>query len=220
AIVAALDYRRRTGKGQYIDAAQAESAFPLLTPVILAYQANGIEPVRMGNRSEFAAPHGVYRCRGEKSWCVITVLNDAQWEGFCRAAGMPDWAKSPKFATLLGRLSNVDELDQLVESWTSQHDPYEVMRVMLSERVPAGVVKSGRELDEDPQLKSRGLFWKIDTPEIGEFSYTGMPFKLSVTPYSVSRAPRLGEHNEYFYTKVLGLTDEEFVTYMANGVFE
>jgi crotonobetainyl-CoA:carnitine CoA-transferase CaiB-like acyl-CoA transferase len=82
------------------------------------------------------------------------------------------------------------------------------------------VVQSGQDLDKDPQVAGRGLFWKLETPEIGAFSYTGMPFKLSLTPYEVKRAPKLGEDNESFYIKTLGLTDEEFVQYMADGVFE
>jgi benzylsuccinate CoA-transferase BbsF subunit len=220
AIVAALDYRARTGKGQYLDAAQAESAFPLLTPVILEYQANGHEAERMGNRSSSAAPHGLYRCQGENRWCTITVMNDEQWEKFCQVIGKPDWVSSPKFGTLLGRLKNVDELDRLVESWTLQHTPEAVMKMMQAAGVPAGVVQSGQDLDKDPQVAGRGLFWKLETPEIGAFSYTGMPFKLSLTPYEVKRAPKLGEDNESFYIKTLGLTDEEFVQYMADGVFE
>lgn len=220
AIVAALDYRARTGKGQYIDAAQAESAFPLLTPIILEYQANNVEAERMGNRSLSAAPHGVYRCQGDNCWCTITITNDEQWMRFSQVLGNPDWALSSEYATLLGRLKNINKLDQLVESWTSQHKPETVMKILQAADIPAGVVQSGQDLDKDPQVAHRGLFWKLETPEVGVFSYTGMPFKLSRTPYEVNRAPKLGEDNEEFYIKTLGLTDDEFVKYMADGVFE
>jgi benzylsuccinate CoA-transferase BbsF subunit len=220
AIVSALDYRRRTGKGQYIDAAQAESAFPLLTPVVLQYQANGVEAERMGNRSTCAAPHGVYKCKGTDRWCTITVFNDQQWRGFCQAIGSPDWCRSERFATLLGRLHSIDELDRLVEEWTMQRTPEEVMDLLQAAGVPAGVVQGGQDLDGDPHLRHRQFYWKLEDHEFGAFTYMGMPAKLSRTPYEMRRAPRLGEHNEQFYIGVLGMSDEEFVSYMAEGVFE
>jgi len=174
----------------------------------------------MGNRSTCAAPHGVYTCKGKSRWCTIAVSTDREWEGFCRAIGAPGWCRSEQFTTLLGRLKNVDALDRMVEEWTLQHAPEEVMALLQQEGVPAGVVQSGQDLDGDPQVRHRGLYWKLDNPEFGAFTYTGMPTKLSKTPYEMRRAPRLGEHNERFYTQMLGMSDEEFVAYMAEGVFE
>lgn len=220
ALVGALDYRRRTGKGQYLDAAQAESAFPLLTPTYLQYQANGREPARIGNRCEYAAPHGVYRCKGDNQWCAVTVFTDDEWQAFGKALGQPAWTRAPEYATVLGRLGAVDKLDRQVEEWTLQHSPQEVMDLLQKAGVAAGVVQGGRELDEDPQLKHRGLHWKLEQPEIGSFTYTGQPIKMSRTPYEMKRSPRLGEDNEYFYTRVLGYNDEQFVELLADGVFE
>jgi len=220
AIVAALDYRRKTGKGQYIDAAQMESAVPFLTPLLLQYDAEGKEAERMGNRSTYAAPHGVYRCKGDDRWCAITVFNDEEWEQFCQAIGKPAWAESTEFATLMGRLNNLDKLDRLVEEWTMNHSPEEVVSLMQGAGVAAGAVQSGQDLDSDPQLKHRHFYWEFDHPEIGNFTYSGMPAKLSKTPYEMRRAPMLGEHNEYVYTQLLGMSDEEFVQLMADGVFE
>jgi benzylsuccinate CoA-transferase BbsF subunit len=220
AIVAALDYRRKTGKGQFIDAAQMESAIPLLGPVLLQYEANGEEAGRTGNRSSYAAPHGVYRCKGENRWCAITVFSDEEWGNFCQVIGKPTWTESPEFATLLGRLENVDELDRLVEEWTLDHSPEEVLNLMQGVGVAAGVVQSGKDLDGDPQLKHRHFYWDFDQPEIGKFTYSGLPAQLSKTPYAMKPAPMLGEHNEYVYTQLLGMSDEEFIDLMADGVFE
>jgi len=220
AIVAALDYRRKTGKGQYIDAAQMESAIPLLTPLLLQYEADGKEAERMGNRSTYAAPHGVYRCKGDNRWCAITVFNDEEWGKFCQAIGKPAWTESTEFTTLMGRLKNVDKLDRLVEEWTMNHSPEDVASLMQSVGVAAGVVQGGQDLDSDPQLKHRHFYWKLEHPEVGNFTYSGMPSRLSKTPYETKRAPMLGEHNEYVYTQLLGMSDEEFVELMADGVFE
>jgi len=220
AIVSALDYRRRTGSGQYIDAAQAETAIPLLTPVLLEYEANGKEAERRGNRSTYAAPHGVYRCKGDERWCAITVFTDEEWQKFCQAIGNPPWSQEPEFTTLMGRLENVDRLDRLVEEWTINHTPEEVMRLMQDAGVTAGVVQGGQDLSNDPQLKYRHFYWEFDHPEIGNFTYSGMPARLSKTPYQMRRAPMLGEHNEYVYTQLLGMSDEEFVQLIADGVFD
>lgn len=221
AIVAALDYKRRTGKGQYLDAAQLESTVHLLTPALLEYDVNRREAGRMGNRCGYAAPHGVYRCKGDERWCAITVFNDEEWERFCQAIGKPAWAESPEFATVNGRLENEDKLDRLVEEWTINHSPEEVMSLMQSAGVAAGVVQNDQDLDNDPQLKHRHYYWKLDHPNnIGSFSYSGMPAKLSQTPYEVRRAPMLGEHNEEFFTQILGISGEEFVRLTAEGVFE
>ena len=220
AIVAALDYRRRTGKGQYIDAAQLETVIPFLTPLLLEYETNGKEPARLGNKSTYAAPQGVYRCKGEERWCAITVFTDEEWDNFCQVIGNPPWSQEPEFSTLVRRLKNVDRLDRLVEEWTINHSPEEVMGWMQNAGIAAGVVQSGQDMSNDPQLEYRQFYWWFDHPEIGDFIYGGMPVKLSKTHYELRRAPMLGEHNEYVYTQLLGISDEEFVQLMADGVFE
>ena len=220
ALVAALDYRRKTGKGQYIDAAQMESAVPLLTPVLLESQANKREAVRLGNRSTYAAPHGVYPCKGSNQWCVITVFTDEEWQNLCQVMGKPASAQLPEFATLLARQRSVDKLDSLVEEWTKNHSPEEVMNLLQKVGVPAAMVKSGEDLDKDPQLSYRNYYWKLDHPEVGGFTYTGMPAQMSKTPYEIRRAPTLGEHTEQICTQFLGMSDEEFVGYLTDGVLE
>jgi crotonobetainyl-CoA:carnitine CoA-transferase CaiB-like acyl-CoA transferase len=221
AIVAALDYRRRTGKGQYIDASQFECAVHLLSPVLLEYEVNGREAQRIGNRSTYAAPHGVYRCKGDDRWCAITVFNDEEWDKFCQAIGSPVWTKNPEFSTLRDRLENQDKLDRLVEEWTINHSPEEAMKIMQVAGVAAGVVQSGQDLGNDPQLKRRQFYWKLEHPsDIGNFTYSGMPARLSKTPYEMRRAPMLGEHNEHVCTQLLGMPDEEFIQLMGDGVFD
>ncbi|MFC2020114.1 CaiB/BaiF CoA transferase family protein [Chloroflexota bacterium] len=220
AIMGALEYRRRTGKGQRIDAAQLETAVPFLTPLLLDYQANGREVKRIGNRSTYAAPHGVYKCKGEERWVAITVFTDEQWQGFTRAIGSPAWSQDPELATLLGRLKQVDKLDKLVEEWTISRSPQEVMDAMQQAGVPAGAAWDGEGVDNDPQLKHRHFYWDLDHPEFGTFSFSGMPVKLSKTPYDITFAPGLGEHNEYVYTKILGMSDEEFVELLVDRAFE
>jgi len=220
AIVAALDHRRRTGRGQYIDAAQVESTIPLLTPILLEYQVNGREATRMGNRSTYAAPHSVYRCKGDERWCAITVFTDEEWQRFGQVIGSPAWTRDPEFATLTDRLKNVDKLDRLVEEWTVNYPPEEVMTLMQNAGVAAGVVQGGPDLGRDPQLRHRQFYCKLDHPGMGDFTYGGLPAQFSETPYEIRRAPFLGEHNEEVYLSKLGMSAEEFARLTAEGVFE
>ena len=81
ALVAALEYRRRTGKGVYIDQSQHETVLQWVSPVILDYFVNNRETRAHGNRIAYAAPHGIYRCKGDDRWCAIAVFTDAEWAG-------------------------------------------------------------------------------------------------------------------------------------------
>jgi len=220
ALITALDYRRRTGKGQYIDAAQMETVLPLLAPVLLQYQTNGVADSRIGNRTAHAAPHGVYRCRGDERWCAITVFDDAEWRRFCDAIDQPDWTNESRFGTRLSRHNNEDALDALVETWTSRHTPEEVTQLMQEAGIAAGTVKGARELDTDPQLMHRGFYHRLHHPDIGEFTYNGQPVGMSRTPYEIRRAPTLGEHNEEILMDRLGMSKTEYTGLVADGVLD
>jgi benzylsuccinate CoA-transferase BbsF subunit len=221
AIMAALEYRRRTGKGQYIDLSQHEVAVQHLAPALLDYTVNGREGGRIGNHHPYAAPHGAYRCQGNDRWCTIAVFTDDEWEAFCKVIGKPAWTGAPKFTTLLARKENEGELDRLVENWTVNFSPEEVMNKMQAAGVAAGVVQSGKDLIEDPQLKHRHHFWYLNHPEMGLCAYDGPPFKLSETPAELRMpAPCLGEHTEYVCTQILGMSDQEFIGLLTEGVFE
>jgi crotonobetainyl-CoA:carnitine CoA-transferase CaiB-like acyl-CoA transferase len=221
AIMAALEYRRRTGKGQYIDLSQLEVGVQYLAPALLNYTVNRCEGGRIGNHHPEAAPHGAYRCQGEDRWCAVAVFKDEEWQAFCNVLGNPAWTRDSKFATGRSRKANEEELDQRVESWTSTLPPEEVMRRMQEAGIAAGVVQNGKDLIEDPQLRYRHHFWYLNHPEMGTCAYDGPPFKLSETPAELSMpAPCLGEHTEYVCTQILGMSDEEFVELLAEGVFE
>ena len=221
-ILAALDYRRRTGKGQHIDLAQCEIGIYFNAPLVLDYVVNNRLGQSHGNRSPDAAPHGAYRCQGDDRWCAIAVSTDEEWKSFCKVIGNPAWTQDPKFATLLGRKENEDELNRLVEEWTVNHSAEEVMSLMQAAGVAAGVVQNGEDLFNNPQLKHLQYFWWLYYPGIEKEFPTQLPFvRLSKTPAEVRKPrPMLGEHNDYVYTQLLGMSDEEFIELMAEGVFE
>jgi len=210
ALLGALEYRHRTGGGQHIDLSQVEAMSGLLGSAFLEYAVSGKTPEPAGNRSGEAAPHGVYRCRGDDRWCAIAVFNDEEWEGFKQALGSPSWTQDIRFSTLSARLENVDELDRLVEEWTGQHTAEEVMTLLQSHGVAAGVVQDASDLAGDPQLRARDFFVELDHLKSGRTVSDATPIKLSDTPAGYNRAaPSAGQDNDYVYGKLLGISEDE-----------
>ena len=222
ALIAALLHRKKTGEGQYIELSQLECSVQFLAPPIMDYMINGRILGRMGNRSTYAAPHGVYRCRGEgEKWCAIAVCSDEEWRHFCSAIGNPRWTKEPRFATFMGRKENEDELEALVEEWTANYTPSEVMNKMQAAHVAAGVVASGEDLVADPQLNYRGTHIIQEHPEIGPHIYHPPPYRFSKTPHELTMpAPCLGQHNEYVLKEILKLSDDEVADLLIAGALE
>jgi benzylsuccinate CoA-transferase BbsF subunit len=222
ALIAALIHRKKTGKGQYIELSQLECSAQFLAPPIMDYMINGRILARMGNRSVYAAPHGVYHCQGEgEKWCAIAVCTDEEWRNFCDAIGNPEWTKDSRFATFMGRKENEGELDKFVEEWTVNYTPQEVMRRMQEAGVPAGVVESGEDLVADPQLNHRGTHIILEHPEIGPHTYHPPPYRFSKTPHKLTMpAPCLGQHNEYVLKEILGMSDDEVADLLIAGALE
>ncbi len=220
ALMAALDYRRRTGKGQVLDIAQLETAIHFLSPQMLDYTVNGRIGSREGNRCPYACPHGVFPCRDEDSWCAIAVSTDDEWHSFKQVVDKP-WIEDIKFSTLLDRKRNEGELDRLISEWTVGFTAERLMALMQNAGVLAGVVKSAEDIVNDPELKHRNSFWKMEHKIIGPLTHLGRPFTLSKTPAQPRMpAPCLGEHTEYVCTRLLGMPDEEFVELVASGAFD
>jgi benzylsuccinate CoA-transferase BbsF subunit len=220
-LIAALDYRRRTGKGQLLDMSQFEAGVNFLAPLMLDYFVNHRVAGRVGNCCPYAAPHNVYRCQGQDRWCAIAVFSDEEWQSFIRAIGNPLKAQDKKFSTLLGRKKHELELDRLVEGWTINHTAEEVMELLQEAGVAAGIVETNQDLFQDPQLRYRNHFWNMNHREIGQFPYLGQAGALSETPAEMRMpSPCLGEHNEYVCKEILGMSEAEFDQLLIEGVFE
>ncbi len=221
AMVAALDYRRRTGKGQCIDQSQIESSINYLAPLVLDYSANKRSLSLTGNKCTYAAPHGVYKCKGNERWVAIEVFTDEEWRSFCKVIGDPEWTRDSRFSTITGRVENSDELDKLVEGWTIKHTPEKIMTLMQNAGVGAGVVSDARDIYEDPQLKYYNYFREVEHPLIGKVNYAHPPaFKLSDVESEVGRSTILGEHNEYVCKEILGYSDDAYKNLTRDKVFE
>lgn len=221
AILAALDHRDRTGEGQHIDLAQYESGLQFLIPLLLDYKANGRVRSRDGNRDPVAVPHGAYPCKGEDSWCVLSVFSDAEWQTLCTVSGDPAWAEEKRFATVTDRKDNEDELDRRLGEWTAQFTARELTVKLQTAGLRAGIVNTMSDIYTDPQLTHRDQWIELEHPEIGKMHYQRPPFILTKTPPGPSkRDPLLGEDNGYFYMEALGLTEKEYRDLVKEGVID
>jgi crotonobetainyl-CoA:carnitine CoA-transferase CaiB-like acyl-CoA transferase len=242
-LIAALDHRRRTGQGQYIDFGQYEAGIHGLWTAPLDWTANGHEQTRLGNRDIQAAPHGCYPCKDGR-WLVIACETEDHWTAFKAALGRPEWCDLDRMRRRHQRLNEQKEIDRHIQFWLDdvtrrpeepaevrsenpeapvqrKYTSYELMDLMQGFGVPCGVVQSPEDLHNDPQLAHRGRYWTLEHPVMGQRRYDGPAFRLSETPAHLSRpAPCLGEHNEYVYREILGLPEEEFVELLVSGAFE
>ncbi|MFN8616854.1 MAG: CoA transferase [Dehalococcoidia bacterium] len=221
AILAALDLRRRTGEGQYIDLSQSECSQHFIAPALLDFQVNGHVLKRMGNRSLVHAPHGVFPCAGDDRWVAIAVENEPQWHRLREAIGNPEWAAAPELQSSAGRLSRQDELERGLAAWTRERSCDEVETILQSHGVPAFRSATSEDVLADPQLAHRRHFISADHAELGPVTIENSRFILSDTPAAIRRAgPVFGQDNEYVLRQLLGLSEDEVVEYIAAGAVE
>jgi len=220
-LLMALDIRSKTGQGRYIDQSQFESSVHFMEPVILDYTVNKRVRSRDGNRSSYAAPHGIYPCQGADRWVAIAVFSDEEWLALCSVMGRPGLAEDEKFATLDLRIRSEDELDRCIEMWTKNHTAEEITELLQRVSIASGPVADGKDIHKDPQLKHREHFKVLDHPERGKCTFDSPPIILSRTPGGMRMPdPCASQHTEYVCTKILGMPDDEFLNFLSQGVFE
>ena len=224
AVLMALWHRKQTGQGQFVDLSQFEAISSLVGPGLLDILNNRTPSKPVGNRSQEApaAPHGVYRCRGDDRWCAIAVFTEEEWQRLCQVMGQPAWTRETRFASLATRLQYQDALDRQIEDWTQQHTAEEVMTRLQAAGVAAGVVANGEDLDRDPQLRARGYWAQLPAQENGKTEdviLDGPPFKLSRTPgYVAAPGPLLGEHTDSVLRRLLNYSDQHIAQLKAERV--
>jgi benzylsuccinate CoA-transferase BbsF subunit len=221
AILTALYHRARTGEGQYIDSSMIEGSANFLSELIMGYVMNGSLGERMGNRDSIMAPHGCYRCMdAEEGWVAIAIAREDEWRAFCDVIGNPEWTREDKFSDELNRWKNQDELDKHVEEWTRQHQMYEISEMLQRAGIMAGPSITTKQITEDQHLKEREFFIEHDHPVLGKIPLAAMPWRLSDCPRgNYSYPPLLGEHNDYVFGQLLGLSEEELEFCKKEKVF-
>lgn len=220
AVMGALIYRRRTGKGQYIEVAQLESTMNLVGPSVVGYSLTGRNPGPIGNESADFFPYGLFPC-ANGVWLAVSVRTDEQWAALCRVAGGEAFAGDGAFATNAGRLAGKARLKESISAWTGAQDAFDLMKRLQESGVPAGVVQDARDLVErDEQIAARENFVTVEHPVMGPVVYNGAPSRLSRTPARIVSAPLLGEHTDYVLKEMLAMSDEEIAALRETGALE
>lgn len=211
AAVAALSARQRTGMGQHVDVSVRDLATSFIGPELLDVAMNSRDPLRNGNRDPSAAPQGVYRCHGKDEWVSLSVTSEEEWRGLVEVIGSPEWAVGDEFGDAFRRWRRHDELDALIEEWTSQHPASEVTRIMQAHGVAAHSSLAPDAMMRDAHLRGRGAFPLVNNPETGEEQRAvAPPWRFSETPAAIDRwTPTLGQHNLEVFSGILGLPPEE-----------
>jgi crotonobetainyl-CoA:carnitine CoA-transferase CaiB-like acyl-CoA transferase len=221
-LMAALLYRKRTGKGLWIDLAMYQVGTAFMGEGLLDCAFNGRVQHRTGNRHDDYAPHNTYPCSGTDRWVAIAVSDDREWQALCGVIGRPELAHDARFASAPARVDNGKALDAIIAQWTSSIEYYEAAHKLQAAGVPAGPVLDARDVFSDPHLDARKFFDRVQHPPetgVGARPQLGRPWRFSQfevpTP---APGPRLGEANDYVLKEVLGLSDAEVSTMAEQAV--
>ena len=134
---------------------------------------------------------------------------------------VPTLADDSRFATLENRKANEDQIDQIVQQWTQEREPYAIMDLLQGLGVPAGVVQTGEDLlEHDPQLRHRNFFQRLDHPALGSYRAPQASFRLPDAPCDLRRARLIGEDTYEVLSEVLGYTDAEIERFAVAGALQ
>jgi crotonobetainyl-CoA:carnitine CoA-transferase CaiB-like acyl-CoA transferase len=215
-VLAALDHRRRTGEGQFVEMAQTDVAAYLLGDVYLEAFLSGGEPVAQGNFNPHAFPHGVFPAEGDDKWLAIAVPNDASWIRLCRALG---WPEDGEETSLTGRLANRADIEDRLAKWCSSRDAMDAARFLQDRGVSAMAVLGPQDHLSDPHLRERDFIVQLHHPEVGDERQPGNPVRMSrLAQRTAASAPCLGAHTEEVLTQVLGFRSEDVHALVDEGV--
>ena len=219
ATLSGLEQRHVTGQGVHIDISQFETTLALLGPFVMDYDLTGAIHTRMGNRSMWGAPQGVYPCNGHERWIAISATTETDWAALRAMLGS---AVDSDLDTASVRLANQDRLDEQLAVWTSAFEVENLAARLQSNGIAAHVVSTNEDLLHDTHVTSREWYQVAPSKRLGRDVFSGCAVKLSETPGSWSHAgPSMGEHTREVLSEVVGLSDTEIdVLISENGAFE
>ncbi|MBI4307604.1 MAG: CoA transferase [Chloroflexi bacterium] len=218
-LLAALVHRNRTGQGQRLDLSAWESTSVFLMEGIMDYTMNGRIAGPQGNTHPTMAPHGTYPTKGNDKWVSIACATEEEWQGLCQAMGDPPWMKDDPFADKYQRMKHRKELDQRIGEWTRQYTSYEVVEACQKHGVAAMPVMDTEERFHDPHLRERRTHLEVEHFLLGKEPLYRTPWNMGgISPGVARPSPRLGEHNDYTYKQLLGMSENEIAPLRESGV--
>jgi formyl-CoA transferase len=218
-ILAALQQRHSTGRGQHDEVAMQDAVVNIIRVSLRDHQRAGRPMERSGNQLGHTVPGTTYACApGGPNDYVIILAQPQMWRAMTEVMGRPDLADDPRFKTPDARWENRAALDGIVEEWTRRHDKHEVMTLLGDAGVPAGACQDTGEVLADPHLKAREMIVDIDYPTRGTYQTVGCPIKMSASPATVTRPPLLGEHTSELLGALCGVDPDEVSRLREQGV--
>ena len=217
-ILAALRYRDRTGRGQFIDVSLTDCCVTAAASMFEVYLATGKVPTKNGNRYTSSAPGGGYHTKD--GYCVINGSAPKFWAMLCDIIGKPELTKDPRFLTNALRVQNREQLDPIVEEWTKSLTTQEVLDTLLPKGFAcAPILKLDQVVANEQIGGARNMFPEVDDPEVGKTRFINSAIRMSETGPSIRcPAPKLGQHNEEVYSEVLGYSKEKIEDLKAHEI--
>lgn len=208
AILAALHYRERTGRGQRIDVALTDVCIIGMSSVNLTYLTKGEVPQPQGNGYTASAPGDSYKTKDGS--VVLLAGTQAQWVKLCEVLGHPEWTERMEFRTNVERVQNKTILNELIDGMIINYTTDEIVKLLLDAGLPAGPIMNVEQVVNDQHFAgTRKMFTTVNDPKLGEIKIMNQSFKMSeTTPYVRGSAPMLGQDNEEVL-RSLGYSTEE-----------
>ena len=219
-IIAGVLQRDRQKNGAFIDLAQSEATAFMIGANLMEAASSGKNPEPIGNMSLAVAPYGCYPCKGEDRWCVIAVENESQWAALAKVLGAGVMG-DPRFATNAARLENRASLEAIIANWTKDKDAFAIRDQLQKAGVPTGVVQTGEDLVNDPQLIARGFIVGVENPRLGKVVLPNFP--LHFTNVKLTRRwefPVLGRDTETVLREVVAYDEATIAAHRQDGVLE
>jgi len=218
-ILAALQQRHMTGKGQHVEVSMQDAVVNLIRVSLRDHQRLGHPPPRSGNQLGRTVPGTTYRCApGGSNDYVYIFAQPQMWMPLLDVIGQPDLAEDPRFNTPEARWENRTALNAIIEAWTSQRTKQDVMHLLGQAGVPSGACQDTGEVLADPHLRARQMIVDVDFPTRGTFQTVGCPIKLSDSPAEVTRPPLLGEHTDSLLASLCDLGPDDLKRLHEGGV--
>lgn len=217
AICAALASRAETGQGQHLDLALLDSQIALLAYQNTNYFSTGKPPGRIGNLHPNIVPYQPFKSSDGE--VIVACGNDNLFRKFCDAAGCPELAADPRFATNGKRVENRAEITRLIQEIFRRRTTAEWLALLEAAGVPNGPINNIAQVFEEPQVQARGVKIELDHAAAGKLPLVSSPMRFSGTPLEYHLPPPLlGEHTDEVLRKLLGKSDAEIATLRAEGV--
>jgi len=216
AILAALEYRDRTGQGQYIDESQSEAAQHFLTPAYLDYTVNGRVPGAVGNHDGDLFPHGIFPASGEEQWVGIAIRDDREWDALCGAIGRTEWIGRKTAQSERGAR---EPTEQAISGWTRSRSAEQIESELQALGIPAHRALDTPALFDDPQLQHRGHFIEVSHEIFPTTWVESTRLRLSETPArEPDHAISFGCDNREVLETVLDYSPEQIADLASRGI--